>query len=122
MYLTDYFRVIENSLKHLKPLLITNVQLTEYTNYTGIICGSILFPDGSILHFREYLNLKLPIPKKTYSYHYQKDNECIFRYDNAPHHPEVVTFPHHKHLRDALLPSPSPDLSEVILEIMQQIM
>lgn len=23
----------------------------------------------------------------------------ILRYDNAPHHPEVETFPHHKHLR-----------------------
>ena len=23
----------------------------------------------------------------------------ILRYDNAPHHPEVGTFPHHKHLR-----------------------
>lgn len=121
MYLTDYFRIIEDSLKHLRPLLITNIQLTEYTNYTGVIRGSILFPDGSILHFREYLNLKLPTPKKTYSYHYQKEDECIFRYDNAPHHPEVTSFPHHKHLKDDLSSSSPPELSEVILEIMQQI-
>lgn len=24
----------------------------------------------------------------------------VFRYDNAPHHPEVPTYPHHKHIRD----------------------
>ncbi len=28
------------------------------------------------------------------------DEKPILRYDNAPHHPEIQTYPHHKHLKD----------------------
>jgi len=39
-----------------------------------------------------------------YSYHWQnKDGKLRIRWDNAPHHKEIKTFPHHKH---------SPDLRE----------
>jgi hypothetical protein len=43
----------------------------------------------------------------------------MFRYDNAPHHPEIGTFPHHKHIgaREALAPAAPPTLSAVFAEI-----
>ncbi|MEJ5199337.1 MAG: DUF6516 family protein [Anaerolineae bacterium] len=43
----------------------------------------------------------------------------VFRYDNAPHHPEIVTFPHHKHIgpQDRVAPSDQPSLSQVLAEI-----
>ena len=34
---------------------------------------------------------------KQFSFHWQRDSECVVRWDNAPHHQEVATFPHHKH-------------------------
>jgi len=41
--------------------------------------------------------------KEKYAYHYMdKDNSMIFRYDNAKHHPEIKTFPNHKHIQSKI--------------------
>jgi hypothetical protein len=39
--------------------------------------------------------------------------------DNAPHHPEIATHPHHKHIgpKDRLAPADQPNLSQVLTEI-----
>ena len=39
--------------------------------------------------------------------------------DNAPHHPEIVTHPHHKHIgpTDRLAPADQPSLSQVLTEV-----
>jgi hypothetical protein len=44
----------------------------------------------------------------------------IFRYDNAPHHREVGTFPHHKHEQDQVSASQEPTLFDVLFEIAQR--
>jgi hypothetical protein len=37
--------------------------------------------------------------ERNYSFHWQdEDNKMIIRWDNAPHYPNLATFPHHKHL------------------------
>ena len=34
-----------------------------------------------------------------YSYHWQdKNKNMIIRWDNSPHHKQLKTFPHHKHV------------------------
>jgi hypothetical protein len=37
---------------------------------------------------------------------------------NAPHHPEIITYPHHKHIgpSDRLAPTDQPSLSQVLAE------
>jgi hypothetical protein len=42
-----------------------------------------------------------------------------FIYDNAPHHPEIVTHPHHKHVgpADRLAPADQPSLGQVLAEV-----
>ncbi len=46
-------------------------------------------------------------------------DKMVFRYDNAPHHPEVATHPHHKHIRGEERPKQSEEigLRDVFLEI-----
>jgi len=41
----------------------------------------------------------------------------IFRYDNAEHHKNIKTFPHHKHLENSVIESPEKNLFDVLLEI-----
>jgi hypothetical protein len=55
----------------------------------------------------------------TYAYHYpDKTEKVIFRYDMAPHHKEIKTFPHHKHLgSEEVIESLAPSLAEVLHEI-----
>lgn len=53
------------------------------------------------------------------SIYYLRGGERVFRYDNAPHHPEVLTFPHHKHVGqdDRLAESAQPTLADILTEI-----
>ena len=48
-----------------------------------------------------------------------QDGVNIFRYDNAPHHHELPTFPDHKHVGAHEQPEAHdrPDLSDLIEEI-----
>jgi hypothetical protein len=89
----------------------------------GIIEGRLRFHDRSRLEFDEVVLVRSQqIVKLRYAYHYQNDlGEVIFRYDNAPHYPDIVTYPHHKHVGSAVVPAQAPDLSEVLREIERMI-
>ena len=50
-----------------------------------------------------------------YGYQLLVDDKPLLRYDNAPHHPEIETFPHHKHVGDRVEPLHSPSI-EAFLE------
>ena len=78
-----------------------------------------LFQDDSVLHFIEFVDVKEPVEVYRYSYHYQDhDGSLIFRYDMAPHHKELKTFPHHKHLPDnEVITASEPNLTNVLDEI-----
>ncbi len=45
------------------------------------------------------------------------NDNMIFRYDNAKHHQEIKTFPHHKHLPDKIVACSEPEISDVLTEI-----
>jgi len=93
------------------------------TSTLGAFKARISFLDGSFLDFREFVDTSTrPVRRYSYSYHYQKNEQMIFRYDNAPHHPELSGFPHHKHVADSTVESQPPTLKEVLAEISVQIL
>lgn len=49
---------------------------------------------GYVLHINEALGRDF----RRYSYHVQKEGHMVRRWDNAPHWPDMKTFPHHHHL------------------------
>ena len=55
--------------------------------------------DRSLLELTERLvEEKGTLSIKRYRHHWQShDGQVIKRWDNAPHHPEIDTFPHHLH-------------------------
>ena len=70
--------------------------------------------DGSPLHVREAF---FPYASK-YSYHWQtRTGELLLRWDNAPHHPEIPTHPHHKHEGERIGPSARVSVEEVLAEL-----
>jgi hypothetical protein len=77
------------------------------------------FWDDSLLQVEEALVVKaFAIVKVRYIYHYQHaGGTLIFRYDNAPHYPDLPGFPEHKHEGNYVLPASSPDLSQVLKEV-----
>lgn len=83
------------------------------------IRGDIYFIDNSRLHFRELFVGQGNPAKIAYAYHYQRaDATMVFRYDNSPHYPDLLSAPHHKHTADEnVIASNSPDFETVLREI-----
>ena len=89
-------------------------------DYNGLIRCRVVFWDASYLDLYEVVSTELGYPVRvSYAYTYLRQGQRIFRYDNAPHHPEIVTHPHHKHLgpEDRLAPADQPSLNQVLAEI-----
>ncbi|WP_139786880.1 toxin-antitoxin system TumE family protein [Desulfamplus magnetovallimortis] len=57
--------------------------------------SEVTLKDGSFICIRDYLFMD---GNRKYSYHWQhRDGTLIARWDNAPHWPDISTFPHHVH-------------------------
>ncbi|MBI4631452.1 MAG: hypothetical protein HZB17_05825 [Chloroflexi bacterium] len=85
----------------------------------GLIRGEARFVDRSRLNFSELVaDIQTAIVRTMYSFHYQNSkDELIFRYDDTPHHPEVTSFPHHKHSGESVVSTEPPTLETVLKEI-----
>lgn len=74
---------------------------------------NVLLIDNSELYIEE----KFMDNNLEYSYHWQdQSKKLIKRWDNAPHHKQIITYPHHVHEPD-IGPSFSPSFSSVLKEI-----
>ncbi|MBW8050022.1 MAG: hypothetical protein FVQ77_06725 [Cytophagales bacterium] len=113
-----YFDKIENTILFFKvKIKFYSITKKAYNEKQGFIKGEIHFINDSRFYFIEVKDVELRTKDK-YSYHYvDKDNTLIFRYDNADHHKEITTFPHHKHLpNNKLIESVEPELFDVLIE------
>lgn len=121
MLIDEYFHQIEDDIAHCLAIIKTDLLKDKRSLYIGFIEGTVSFLDGSELHFVEFVNVKTGVNRYKYSYHYQNASEQrIFRYDMAPHHQAIMTFPHHKHTSSwQVIEAFAPDLKHVLEEIEQ---
>ena len=77
------------------------------------------FSDEALLEISEAIVLTAGEPYwLSYRYHYQDPSAgLVFRYDNAPHHPEISTHPDHKHEGDRVQANSHPSIEQVLLEV-----
>ena len=121
--LHQYFARLQDTPLTRKEIEIESISIRENdpVKDEGRFSARVSFYDESSLETHEKVSLEDgDIVKDRYSYHYQKsDASLIFRYDNAPHHPEIETFPHHKHVGsdENVIAAQPPDLSDVLKEI-----
>ncbi len=125
MQVIDYFSEIQNLLRSSIFVENADVEYEVKSRGIGIVHGILGLIDGSTLQFMELINIKRDkVIRLKYRYHLMNVNgEMVFRYDNAPHHPEIATHPHHKHVKGAMVPRRSEEvgLKEVLLEIKEMI-
>ena len=119
MSLDKYFESVDAALQN-PWVLVVEYHKEKRSATVGLITGKVIFIDYSEFYFMEYIEVTGQAQCQTYRYHYQeKTKKMIFRYDNAPHHPETSTHPHHKHVDSEILESHQPTLAEIMDEIAQ---
>jgi hypothetical protein len=104
-----FYKIIEEY-----SYIISNYSVSDFRRYGEAfsLVAKIEFIDGSSLHIRDYLFID---GKRKYSYHWQTtDGELISRWDNSPHHRDISSFPHHRHLSKEVIKSHLRTLREVI--------
>ena len=116
MVIADYFRTIERLLGDSKLIVDKTVDFKEFSSDEGMVRRQLLFLGGYILTFMEYIQTGKERPKYRFNLSDGKGN-MIFRCDNAAHHKEISTFPHHKHVSTEVKPSKEIRLAEVLSEI-----
>ena len=121
MQVIDYFSEIQSLIR--SSIFVENVDV-EYevkSRSIGIVHGILGMIDGSTLQFMELINIKRDkVIHLKYRFHLMDVNDkIVFRYDNSPHHPEIATYPHHKHVKGEAVPRRSKEvgLKDVLLEI-----
>ena len=69
--------------------------------------------NGWLMDYRDHI---FPGGRR-YSFHVLQDGHRVVRWDYAPHHPHVSTFPHHKHVGERVEESEEMDVAKVLLEL-----
>jgi len=116
--ISEYFDRVKKQIKKFEHITEdASFEEKSYSNERGYISGEVSFIDMSKLDFAEVKDMEIK-EKLKYNYHYMNSsNELIFRYDNAKHHKNIETFPHHKHLPNEITTSTEPDVTKVLSEI-----
>jgi len=120
--LHHYLARIHATLLSRQEVTIEELEIFDRSDKVGQsseLYAVLRFYDNSQLQIMEKLVVEaFALLKTRYAYHYQQaDATLVFRYDNAPHHPEVETHPHHKHIGAVVVSCAPPDISEVLREI-----
>ena len=70
----------------------------DEVDYTGALRATLVFRDDSQLYVRASLDDRAEVREYDYAYiYYDSSGKRLLQYDDAPHHPEVSTHPHHMH-------------------------
>lgn len=81
----------------------------------------IRFKNRSLLELNESIRIREDkLHFISYRYHFQDHkNRLVFRYDSAPHFPDLQSFPHHKHLPNAVIESKRPSINRLFQELLK---
>jgi hypothetical protein len=118
----QYLIEIENKLREIADLILDYSLKVERPEFTGLvhIKGEITFFEGSSLTFSQLFSGK-PI---SYRFHLMDaEKTLIRRWDSAPHHRELNTFPFHMHTPNGVHAAKAINLPEAIdgsIEILLQ--
>lgn len=113
-----YFDDIDQQLLTLPNLYVEQFNFTILTAERANLKLRIRFKGKYLLAISEAIFVvDGQITQIDYRYHFQNENrEVIFRYDSTPHFPNLVTFPHHKHLPDTVIAAEKPNIKQVFQE------
>ncbi len=125
-HIREYFQEIERLVSISSIIASHEINYEEKSKNIGILYGKIIIVDSRILEFLELVKLEPELNLMKYRYQIMDSNcSLVARYDNAPHHREISTFPDHKHFmkmgKEIVQEAEKPDLSKILKEITESI-
>jgi hypothetical protein len=96
---------------------ITAIEYLKEENRKSLFLRNcrIILSNFSVLHVKEIWKGK-QLFKYSY-YWFSANNKLIMGWDNAPHHKNCKSFPHHKHVENKIEPSTERNLQDIIIYI-----
>lgn len=109
---------IESAIQNSMAVTTYSLKVAQFSLETESIEGEIVFVESVRLSFFEFWRrLPASVEREKYRFHFMDVyNQLVFRYDNAPHHQSIKTFPHHKHLPSGIIESMPPSFIDVLTE------
>ena len=118
----EHLDEIEKLIKDDHLVIFSDFQRIYTSLNTAYLKAKVRFIDNSFLGIFYHILDENGLFSFDYRYHYMNaKNTLIFRYDNAPHHPEVKSFPHHKHTFSEMEESEMPNIKDILSEIHRHI-
>ncbi len=119
----QYFERIQSLIRGLSRVVVERYEEQVLSKYRGNLRMRLRFLDNSLLEISEAIQIiEGNFKWLSYRYHYQRPNgSIIFRYDNTPHHPDVYTYPEHKHIRESVISAKRPDIEDILTEAKENI-
>ena len=116
--LSEYLHKVEAIVLKLRNIYVERYEEEIIANNRINLRIRIRFRIGYLLELNEAVIVESGTIKRLYyRYHFQDDNNnLVFRYDNAPHFPGFINFPHHKHLPDEVTDTSETSIFKVIEE------
>ena len=119
----DYYLSLLDAIRAAPHVLRIDTQFEEIDVNECYIRGVLALIGGFELHIAEYVVTEPVLTRAKYRYHLQSsDGELVSRWDNAPHHSGVDTFPDHRHdLEGGVCPNPPTSVPQVLEAIWRYI-
>jgi hypothetical protein len=118
MTLEAYFADVSKLMQTLTGVSVERYEEQLLSATRGNLRLRLRFADQALLEMSEaVLCTAGTLQWLSYRYHYQELSGLVLRYDNAPHHPEVVTHPDHKHVGDDVVSSAHPTIAQMLREV-----
>jgi hypothetical protein len=103
-YLTKLRNLIASSEQIVKVEIVRDSIWETDIETIAIIRFKLQLSNGNRIELTERLiQIDQTLQRTKYSYHLQDSvGNLILRYDNAPHFPQISTYPHHKHTAETV--------------------
>lgn len=94
----EYYAELLGLVRRSPYILDANVTYASGAESECVVRGVLQLVGNLRLHIAEYVITNPSIDLRKYRYHLQgEDGDMICRWDNASHHPEIDSHPHHLH-------------------------
>ena len=93
-----YYSGLQAAIHTVPHVWRSDLRFEEIDEHECYVSGVLLLIGGYELYVAEYVVTSPTEARLKYRYHLQTpDGQLVSRWDNAPHYPDVATFPDHRH-------------------------